>query len=146
MVYAATTFKYVFDYKLDDVYFCTADIGWVRPRRFGVCVRARRHARVYVRVRARVCVCVCVCVCLRVCVLAGVDAHTALPPLVGASSTAFAAHRCDGLGRSLSDAQRSRSHTAHSITAASDAQRRQSPCGLQPQRSAPDRTVGCAGR
>ena len=30
MVYSATTFKYVFDYKLDDVYFCTADIGWVR--------------------------------------------------------------------------------------------------------------------
>lgn len=29
MVYAATTHKYVFDYHLDDVYFCTADIGWI---------------------------------------------------------------------------------------------------------------------
>ena len=29
MVYAATTFKYVFDYHPDDVYFCTADIGWI---------------------------------------------------------------------------------------------------------------------
>jgi len=29
MVYAATTFKYVFDYHDDDVYWCTADIGWV---------------------------------------------------------------------------------------------------------------------
>ena len=29
MVYAATTFKYVFDYKPEDVYFCTADIGWI---------------------------------------------------------------------------------------------------------------------
>lgn len=29
MIYAATTFKYVFDYHADDVYWCTADIGWV---------------------------------------------------------------------------------------------------------------------
>ncbi|MDO8494486.1 MAG: acetate--CoA ligase, partial [Deltaproteobacteria bacterium] len=29
MVYAATTFKYVFDYKLEDIYWCTADIGWI---------------------------------------------------------------------------------------------------------------------
>ncbi|MCK6512512.1 acetate--CoA ligase [Myxococcota bacterium] len=29
MVYAATTFKYVFDYKPEDIYWCTADIGWV---------------------------------------------------------------------------------------------------------------------
>ena len=30
MVYAATTFKYVFDaHPEDDVYFCTADIGWI---------------------------------------------------------------------------------------------------------------------
>lgn len=29
MVYAATTFKYVFDYKPEDIYFCTADIGWI---------------------------------------------------------------------------------------------------------------------
>ncbi len=26
---AATTFKYVFDYQPDDVYWCTADVGWV---------------------------------------------------------------------------------------------------------------------
>ncbi|MFO1462402.1 MAG: acetate--CoA ligase [bacterium] len=29
MVQAATTFKYVFDYREDDVFWCTADIGWV---------------------------------------------------------------------------------------------------------------------
>ncbi|XP_071525934.1 acetyl-coenzyme A synthetase, cytoplasmic isoform X1 [Panulirus ornatus] len=29
MLYAATTFKYTFDYHPDDVYFCTADIGWI---------------------------------------------------------------------------------------------------------------------
>ncbi|UCE61229.1 MAG: acetate--CoA ligase [Phycisphaerales bacterium] len=29
MVYAATTFKYVFDYRDGDMYWCTADIGWV---------------------------------------------------------------------------------------------------------------------
>ncbi|KAG5883509.1 hypothetical protein JTB14_013936 [Gonioctena quinquepunctata] len=29
MIYAATTFKYVFDYKPTDVYWCTADIGWI---------------------------------------------------------------------------------------------------------------------
>ena len=29
MVYAATTFKYVFNYQQDDVYWCTADIGWI---------------------------------------------------------------------------------------------------------------------
>ncbi|KNC12968.1 acetyl-CoA synthetase [Klebsiella sp. RIT-PI-d] len=29
LVYAATTFKYVFDYKEDEVYWCTADVGWV---------------------------------------------------------------------------------------------------------------------
>jgi acetyl-CoA synthetase len=29
MVYAATTFKDIFDYHDDDIYWCTADIGWV---------------------------------------------------------------------------------------------------------------------
>jgi acetyl-CoA synthetase len=29
MVTAATTFKYVFDYHADDIYFCTADCGWI---------------------------------------------------------------------------------------------------------------------
>lgn len=29
MVYAATTFKHVFDYQPNDIYFCTADIGWI---------------------------------------------------------------------------------------------------------------------
>ena len=29
IVYAATTFKYVFDYHPGDVYWCTADVGWV---------------------------------------------------------------------------------------------------------------------
>ncbi len=29
MVYTATTFKYVFDYQEGDVWWCTADIGWI---------------------------------------------------------------------------------------------------------------------
>merc|ERR1719219_1433896 len=29
MLYAATTFKYSFDYQESDVYWCTADIGWI---------------------------------------------------------------------------------------------------------------------
>lgn len=29
LMYAATTFKYVFDYKNNDVYWCTADVGWI---------------------------------------------------------------------------------------------------------------------
>ncbi|KAK7100570.1 acetyl-coenzyme A synthetase, cytoplasmic-like [Littorina saxatilis] len=29
MMYSATTFKYTFDYQPDDVYWCTADVGWI---------------------------------------------------------------------------------------------------------------------
>lgn len=29
MVYAATTFKYIFNYNGGDVFFCTADLGWI---------------------------------------------------------------------------------------------------------------------
>jgi len=29
LVYAATTFSYAFDYKEDDIYWCTADVGWI---------------------------------------------------------------------------------------------------------------------
>lgn len=29
LVYAASTFKYVFDYHPGDIYWCTADVGWV---------------------------------------------------------------------------------------------------------------------
>ncbi|CAI0555794.1 unnamed protein product [Linum tenue] len=29
MVYTATTFKYAFDYKPSDIYWCTADCGWI---------------------------------------------------------------------------------------------------------------------
>jgi acetyl-CoA synthetase len=29
MVYTATTFKYVFDYQPSDIYWCTADVGWI---------------------------------------------------------------------------------------------------------------------
>ena len=29
MLYAATTFKYSFDFQPEDVYWCTADIGWI---------------------------------------------------------------------------------------------------------------------
>ena len=29
MLYSATTFKYAFDYQPDDVFWCTADVGWI---------------------------------------------------------------------------------------------------------------------
>jgi acetyl-CoA synthetase len=29
MVWAATTFKYIFDYQEEDIWWCTADIGWI---------------------------------------------------------------------------------------------------------------------
>ncbi len=29
MVYTATTFKYVFDYHPEDIFWCTADVGWI---------------------------------------------------------------------------------------------------------------------
>lgn len=29
LLYAATTFKYVFDYHPGDIYWCTADVGWI---------------------------------------------------------------------------------------------------------------------
>ena len=29
MIYTATTFKYIFDYKEGDIWWCTADIGWI---------------------------------------------------------------------------------------------------------------------
>lgn len=29
MVYTATTFKYTFEYREGDVYWCTADCGWI---------------------------------------------------------------------------------------------------------------------
>lgn len=29
MLWTATTFKYTFDYHPEDIYFCTADIGWI---------------------------------------------------------------------------------------------------------------------
>ncbi len=29
LVYATTTFKYIFDYRDEDVFWCTADVGWV---------------------------------------------------------------------------------------------------------------------
>ncbi len=29
MVYTTTTFKYIFDYREGDIYWCTADIGWI---------------------------------------------------------------------------------------------------------------------
>lgn len=36
LLYASTTFKLVFDYKPGDVYWCTADIGWITGHTYGV--------------------------------------------------------------------------------------------------------------
>lgn len=36
LLYAATTFKLVFDYKPGDIYWCTADIGWITGHTYAV--------------------------------------------------------------------------------------------------------------
>lgn len=36
LLYAATTFKMVFDYHPGDIYWCTADIGWITGHTYGV--------------------------------------------------------------------------------------------------------------
>mmetsp|Transcript_11583 Transcript_11583/g.43496 ORF Transcript_11583/g.43496 Transcript_11583/m.43496 type:complete len:727 (-) Transcript_11583:2097-4277(-) len=36
MVYAGSTFKYTFDYHEDDVFFCTASVGWITGTSHGV--------------------------------------------------------------------------------------------------------------
>lgn len=36
MIYAATTFQLVFAHKSKDVYFCTADVGWITGHTYGV--------------------------------------------------------------------------------------------------------------
>lgn len=36
LLYASTTFKIVFDYKPGDIYWCTADIGWITGHTYGV--------------------------------------------------------------------------------------------------------------
>lgn len=41
MVGAAATFKFVFDYKPEDVFFCTADCGWITGHR---CAMALQHS------------------------------------------------------------------------------------------------------
>jgi len=44
MVYTALTFKYVFDYHPDDVFWCTADIGWVTGHSYIVYGPLANHA------------------------------------------------------------------------------------------------------
>ncbi len=36
LVYVAMTFKMIFDYQPDDVYWCTADVGWITGHSYGV--------------------------------------------------------------------------------------------------------------
>ncbi len=36
LVYAAITHKYVFNYQADDIYWCTADVGWITGHSYGV--------------------------------------------------------------------------------------------------------------
>ncbi len=36
LVYAATTFKYVFDYHPGDIFWCTADVGWITGHTYSV--------------------------------------------------------------------------------------------------------------
>lgn len=36
LVYVATTFKYIFDYQPQDVFWCTADLGWITGHSYGL--------------------------------------------------------------------------------------------------------------
>lgn len=36
MIYTATTFKYIFDYKPGEIYWCTADIGWITGHSYAI--------------------------------------------------------------------------------------------------------------
>ncbi len=36
MVYAAMTFKYIFDYQPSDIYWCTADVGWITGHTYAI--------------------------------------------------------------------------------------------------------------
>jgi acetyl-CoA synthetase len=36
LVYATLTFKYIFDYHEGDIYWCTADVGWVTGHTYGI--------------------------------------------------------------------------------------------------------------
>jgi len=36
LVYTAMTFRYAFDYQSNDIYWCTADIGWITGHSYGV--------------------------------------------------------------------------------------------------------------
>ena len=49
LVYAATTFKFVFDYHEDDVYWCTADLGWITGHSY-VCYGPLAHGATSVMV------------------------------------------------------------------------------------------------
>ncbi len=47
MIYGATTFKYVFDYQPGDVYWCTADIGWITGHTYVVYGTFLKHFCIY---------------------------------------------------------------------------------------------------
>jgi acetyl-CoA synthetase len=49
MLYAATTFKYDFDYHLNEVYWCTADVGWITGHTY-VCYGPLAHGATSVMV------------------------------------------------------------------------------------------------
>lgn len=36
LVYVAMTFEHVFDYRPDDIYWCTADVGWITGHSYGI--------------------------------------------------------------------------------------------------------------
>jgi acetyl-CoA synthetase len=53
MVFAATTFKYIFDYHDGDIWWCTADIGWVTGHTYIVYGPVQRRHLHRLRGRAR---------------------------------------------------------------------------------------------
>ena len=50
LLYSALTFKWIFDYKDEDIFFCTADIGWVTGTLLHN-IRTARHGRHRTHVR-----------------------------------------------------------------------------------------------
>ena len=60
MMYAATTFKYVFDYHADDVFWCTADLGWITGHTY-VCYGPLANAATSVMVSVWTAATTCMC-------------------------------------------------------------------------------------
>lgn len=72
MLYTAITFKLVFDHQPDDVYWCTADIGWITGHSY-ITYGPLANGATSVLVSHR-----CACICIQISLL--LKRSTTLPP------------------------------------------------------------------